>query len=218
MKMSQYCYLEVRKLVQEAQYIAISFDGWTDRNKCSYLGVRGYLISDNDDYWSVCLEHFPNPGASADALADIVTRILTHKYKDVMQKIHYAVTDNCSTMISTVDKLKLVRIPCFCHVINLMVGDILEVIDISPLISFASAAARSAKFSEMLSNAQYKSLPTYSRTRWYSLYKLVRNSLADKEEIEKFISTERKAGRKVSDIPEETWEVAAKMEGILATF
>jgi hypothetical protein len=212
---------KIVKMLQKVSDLVISFDEWSDAKHNNYLGVRGYMVFEKR-YVNVCLEHIHltnNDTAAAD-LVSLLEKILGTKYQ-VEQKVHYGITDNASVMIAATDALKLIRMPCFCHVLNLMVHDFIEKINIDELLSFLNSFARSSRFTGYLEKkkAMYKSIPTFSPTRWFSLANAVRNCIADKAEIIQFISKERRKRKPFSmQISDATWEAVEKLHKILQQF
>jgi hypothetical protein len=207
MKMNQECFIDLKALFKTISCIAISFDEWSDTNHSAYLGVRAYAIGP-EGYSNWCLEHILlTSSATASAQASLLTRILDEKY-GIRQKIAFAVTDNAPVMESAVTQLGLKRMPCFCHILNLMLGDILSEVSIAPIINFAGSVQNSQKFAKIAAHAEYKSIPTYCCTRWFSLWKLLRNSVALRREIEEFLSAEKRSGRRVIEISEDHWTAA----------
>jgi hypothetical protein len=220
MEMKNDIFLKLKNLLEKATDIAIAFDEWADAANVKYLGVRAYTVVERK-YWHVCLEHIVlEPRQStADELALLIERILKDKYH-IREKVHCAVTDNASVMLSTVSKLGVVRMPCFCHVLNLMLTDVISVINIDPLVKFAGSTTNSSRFTAYLKKlgAKYCSIPTYSPTRWFSLWKTVRNCLEDRIAIDSFIAGEKRHNRPVVFIPPDAWDAAEKLQGVLQTF
>jgi hypothetical protein len=212
--------LKITKMLRTTSNIAISLDEWSDSKSDKYLGVRGYGVIANK-YVNLCLEHICLTGnqSSAVELGLLLERILGDKYH-VEQKVHYAVTDNASVMIATIEAIHLQRMPCFCHVLNLMLADILKEINIDELLEFLASFSKSTRFTGFLQSnkATYTTIPTYSPTRWFSLFKTVRNSLADRVAIDSFIAKERLNGKSVHPISQSTWDSVTKINSVLPSF
>jgi hypothetical protein len=114
--------------------IALTFDEWTDARMVEYLGIKIHSVC-KEEHKVRCLSHFPLDGDSAtgERLAEIVAKVLNlHQIRD---KIHFAVTDGASVMGKTVRLLGITGLSCWCHVLNLMLGDILKSVraDLDPI-------------------------------------------------------------------------------------
>jgi hypothetical protein len=203
--------MKIIRILRLAPHIAISLDEWTDSKSDKYLGVRGYTVVERK-YMNLCLEHICLTGNQSCAveLGLLLERILGTKYH-VEQKVQYAVTDNASVMIATIEAINLNRMPCFCHVLNLMLADLLKNIYINELLDFLSAFSKSSRFTSFLQSAKakYPTIPTYTPTRWFSLHKTIRNSMADRSAIDSFIAKARLNGRSLNPISQATWDSVA---------
>jgi hypothetical protein len=213
-------FLKMKNLLESSSCITISFDEWSDALHFKYLGIRAYSVCDRQ-YWNLCLEHIklqPHQ-TTAHELSLLIARVLRDKY-EIRDKVFFAVTDNASVMEATVREIGLIRLPCFCHVLNLLLHDVLDEVKISPLLAFVGSVANSDRFTNFLidSNAKYSSIPSYSETRWFSLWKTIRNCLEDRYAIEAFINQEKKHHRQTVVIPQGVWETAEKLKGVLQTF
>jgi hypothetical protein len=216
------------RMLRTTSNIVISLDEWSDAKSEKYLGVHAYTVISNK-YVNLCLEHISLTGnqSSSAELGLLLEKILGTKYH-VEQKVKlylfysykYAVTDNASVMIATIEAINLHRMPCFCHVLNLMSSDLLKEINIDELLDFLAAFSKSSRFTSFLqsSKAKYSSIPTYTPTRCFSLFKTVRNSMANRGAIDSFISKERLTGRSMSPIAQTTWDSVAKLNSVLPTF
>jgi hypothetical protein len=157
--------------------------------------------------------------ANAEGLAGILSRTLAHKFR-IRDKVTYVVTDNTNVMPAAVGNMGLISLPCWCHVFNLMLKDVIDAYlpQIQLFITFAGTVANSTRFAKVLHHAHYSLLPTFTPTRWFSMYKLMRNCVADREQIEKYLDQERTAGRTDLRFGADCWRAAEILTSVLATF
>jgi hypothetical protein len=209
-------------LLSKCETIVLTFDEWADKNLVKYLGVKVLTLSDANIYKVYSLSHFPieeNPDALN--LSRIIDKILkSYNIRDATQLV-YAVTDTTAVMPRTVTNLRLTHLPCWCHVLNLMLTDILEEFKgegqndkpLDPLFTAVGSVKKSQKFRQLLRDANYQSIPTYCPCRWYSLWKLLRNAIGVQDELNQFLSKKKHAV-----ISEGTWALAANLLDVVSTF
>jgi hypothetical protein len=168
--------------------IALTFDEWTDARMVAYLGIKVHSVS-GQEYKVRRLSHFPFGGESAtgDVLAETITKVL-NMYR-IRDKILFAVTDGASLMGKTIRLLGLAGLPCWCHILNLMLGDILKRVrsDLNPIFDAVNIIGKSTKFLKLVENCQFQTLATYCQSRWYSLWKFLRNGIALHPQINEFL-------------------------------
>jgi hypothetical protein len=101
-----------------------------------------------------------------------------------------------------------------------MLSDVIKIVNIDELLAFVGSVSHSHKFSAYLrqSQAKYRTIPTYTKTRWFSLWKTVRNCVSNREHIDAFIVQESKSGKSMVEIERDTWENAEKLMRVLGTF
>jgi hypothetical protein len=209
-------------LLSDCQLMVLTFDEWSDKNLVKYLGVKVQTLSNSNIYKAYSLSHFPiEEESDALGLSRMIEKILrTYNIRD-SGKLTYAVTDTTPLMPKTVKNLRLTHLPCWCHVLNLMLGDILaefkgdgkHVKPLDPLFAAVGSVKKSQKFRMLVRDANYQSIPTYCPCRWYSLWKLLRNAIALKQELNMFL-----AKKKLELVSNEAWELAESLLDIVSTF
>jgi hypothetical protein len=172
--------------------IALTFDEWTDAQSMQYVGIKVHVIREGK-YYVYSLSHLPLYGKSADAaqISEDVKKVLS--IAEIDRKISYAVTDGASVMANAVANLHMCQMPCFCHLLNLMIGKIVKALkaNLQPLFDAVKLISKSTKFLALVEKARYKSIPTYCPCRWYTLWKCLRNSLGLQSEINQFLINKR---------------------------
>jgi hypothetical protein len=91
-------------------------------------------------------------------------------------------------------------------------------VDIQPILSAIGPISASTKWPKLVRNAHYATLPTYSPTRWYSMWKLIRNALALRNEIDAFLASLPADASHEGAIPEAAWASADALLPVLETF
>lgn len=94
-------------------------------------------------------------------------------------KIKFACTDDGANMVKSFDFINLQRIPCVCHCINTFITHFIEAIRdqvFVPIFSEQSSLSKSAVFRQFCANdptIKLTSIPSYTQTRWYSVFELL---------------------------------------------
>jgi hypothetical protein len=210
---------EIKNQLSMATHCALTFDEWTDVAMLQYVGVKAH-VTGPDGHHIYCLDHWPLREDSANAanLARIIEMIIT---KFVIRRIlEFVVTDTTNVMPLTVRTLKLSWMPCWGHVINLMLCDIIAEVrgDIQPIMNMVSVVSGSTKWTKLVRNGRYATLPTYTSTRWYSVHRLTKNSLNLRVELTQFISEMPDEQRRKHEIPDSTWTAAQQLLPVFGTF
>jgi len=123
---SSFCKVKssLEDLLQRAEFIAITTDIWKSSKNRSYLTVTAHFIIDNQLY-DCSLETVPiTVDETAEQLFELLNGIFCSW--NIREKIVIAVTDNAANMIATCQKLKIKRIPCMGHLLNLCAGDVIK--------------------------------------------------------------------------------------------
>jgi hypothetical protein len=105
-------------------------------------------------------------------------------------KVVSITTDNASAMIAACRLLGIPRIACFAHVFNLLLGDVIDLYtnEIRPLVRLAGKSRKSPRFALICkeSGVRKQSLTTFSKTRFYSMYKLLKTALELRPQVMRF--------------------------------
>jgi hypothetical protein len=198
-------------------HLTLVVDEWTDASLRHYVGLKVHCAN-NQKYSTFCLEHSPlTERADAKNLAQTVNQIL-EKY-DIKERVRFIVTDTARVMPAMVHEMGKVWSPCWGHIYNLMLSKIVESVRpecLDELFQFTAAASHSIHWRKLVNNAtkyNVSALPTYSVTRWYSLWKLLKNVQIMKDEINLWLTEERR-----QPISELTWGRLAELFTVVSTF
>lgn len=212
--------LNIRRKLTDAENIYITADEWTDSAVQQYLGVHAVCVG-GGKYYNVCLAHEPltDIHADADSLKDTLERILTQY--GINGKVEGIVTDTAAVMKSLAEKIGLAWSPCFCHVMNLIMEDIVDSCEnlLSLLFQLQSHLGRSTVFHNYLiqNGSKTFSLPSHTATRWYSLYKLLKNTFVLKQMIINFMARNDAPHEEIGTIPVQFWIDIENLLTIFAT-
>lgn len=191
------CNLTIEEIKSKLIYSSsnsLTFDEWSSKSNVPYLGitVRSFINLEYHDFFLDLIE-INSETASSSNLAIEVRKSL-EKYNIDTESIVSVTTDNCSTMISTCDILNLFRIPCVCHLLNLIFKEFVEKIStiINPFFELVSFLTRSNKYTIFVNNQKIKKVPSYTNVRWTSFCKTVLILLETKEHILSFCLRENR--------------------------
>ena len=175
--------------------IWVTIDEWTDKNSQLYLGVNAFIKTRANNIEQVCLAHQPLSAISNDAL--YIAGILQEMFDNYFprSKIEGLVTDTTNLMPAIAHQLNIKWRPCYCHIINLLMQSFVQSLynKLDLLFVIQRTLGSSTIFHNYIvqQNATVTSLPSYTETRWYSLYKLIKNVLTLQPHIQAFLTNHR---------------------------
>ena len=153
----------------------ISIDEWQDQLLRRFLGITVQAISPGKiDNYVLALELIPYETASGENLKNIIQYVLD-KYK-ILDKIKVCVTDSGSNMIAACNYFSFTRLPCICHVLNILIKTLIKPSShIFEDIFKIQREMSNPRFIAYLHNRKSKivSIPSYSTVRWFSLTRLL---------------------------------------------
>lgn len=205
--------------------IWVTFDEWSDAATQEYLGVHAFALF-NDSVKHYCIALQPLVVLNLDAA--YISIVLSEIFDDynILAKIKGFVTDSAPVMIATAhnfgDGIKW--IPCFCHIMNNLMGKFITASEakLSYLFKLQRSLGSSCLFHNFVvqdSTIRVSSLPSYTYTRWYSMFKLLRNTLILKDKIVEFIPLyNEKHPQNIIELPEDSFfEQLAMLINVIAT-
>lgn len=182
----------IKNKLHSANHIWVTFDEWSDSATQEYLGVHFFgLFINRVDHYCGALQPLVRTNLDADYLCIVLSDIF-EEY-GITNKIKGFVTDSAPVMKATAERFgdDIKWIPCFCHIMNNIMGKFITASEgkLSHLFLIQRSLGSSSLFHNYVIDARMKvsSLPSYTYTRWYSMYKLLRNTLILKEQIKDFI-------------------------------
>lgn len=160
--------------------------------------------------------------------AEYIAIVLGEIFDDysIMNKIKGFVTDSAPVMIAAAQKFGegIKWIPCFCHIMNNLMGKFISASEakLSYLFKLQRSLGISCLFHNYVTqepNIRVSSLPCYTYTRWYSMFKLLRNTLILKDKIVEFIPLyNEKHPQNIIELPDDDFfEQLAMLINVIAT-
>ena len=176
-------------LPKSNEHLSLTCDCWTSLAGQPYLAITAHFIDSNWNLISACLNCcYFDENHSAENIKKIIQNKL-EEWGLLLQSVVSCTTDNGANVISAAELLKITRIPCFAHSINIGVNRCIEVPQIKKAVarlkSLQNAIAHSWKMKRDLHEAQklleceVKNLPSACPTRWWSTLKLCQRFLTN---------------------------------------
>ncbi|XP_005098416.1 zinc finger BED domain-containing protein 4-like [Aplysia californica] len=117
-------------LLSETDAVTLTTDIWTSRRTEAFITVTAHFITPSWELHGCVLDTLKLDEAhTAKNIAEVLSQIM--ESWQIRDKVFAIVKDNASNMIAAVDLLKIRRMPCFAHTLNLVVTD-----DLSAVKSF----------------------------------------------------------------------------------
>ncbi|KAJ8910378.1 hypothetical protein NQ315_012825 [Exocentrus adspersus] len=111
---------KLKLLLKQAQYIALTTDGWTSTSNEGYLAVTAHFISNEWQYFSCLLSCFSySESHTSQNLSDQLKLVVAEW--EISDKVQVVITDNAANIVAAVRQSNWKHIPCFAHTLNLIV-------------------------------------------------------------------------------------------------
>ena len=137
------------KFLRDGTKISLSYNGWSSKNRQSYLAINTYFIGKDWEYYEVLLAfQYIQGHHTGTRIADILEEEINfHKIEDVLGAI---TTDNAlnnrtitEAIIKAIqqkrglgdnnnDLQSIEHLPCLAHIIQLAISELLSKIQITP--------------------------------------------------------------------------------------
>ncbi|CAH1170700.1 unnamed protein product [Phaedon cochleariae] len=174
---------KIKDRLAEINEMSFTTDCWTSTGNKPYIALTAHYISKEWKLEGVCLNCAE---LNEDHTSDIVAAMLSHLLCEWnLEKLKHQTftTDSGANIIKAIEILKVNHIPCFGHSLNTGVEKSLRIAELQPSIGkvtkIQSAFAHSWKLSRDLHEKQRQfnlpimKIPSYSRTRWWSMLRLI---------------------------------------------
>jgi len=210
---------EIKEELQQVEYLAMTFDGWSSNEKDRYVALTLHWI---DKTWKLRERFLACTWLPDSHTAVDLGRFLTDKLAEfsvLKDKICCTVRDNAAVMPLACEEAKLTapNMGCADHCINLAVNQFFKTGLLEPVIEAARNLASTIKNTVLLNEelekrANHKIILDV-RTRWFSSFLMGRSLLALKADIA-FVLSE--ADRTELDLGVAGWRTLAWMCEVLA--
>lgn len=203
----------LKQMLSNVRKTTLSFDEWTSLVNDRYLGITVHCL-----YYGrmkcMSLAHIPliikDTGDEETDLtvraADIGTLVQeTINRYELDKKVSNIVSDNAAVMIASVKYINnqrsiaeldpLLWTPCCCHTLNLIIDVFVANIEhqINQFKAIQSRLGSSTKFTaycRSMDNLKVHTIPTYVKSRWYSLFNMIKAIVTLKVHIINFYNKE----------------------------
>uniref|UniRef100_A0A803MEQ0 BED-type domain-containing protein n=1 Tax=Chenopodium quinoa TaxID=63459 RepID=A0A803MEQ0_CHEQI len=231
----------MRLFAENDSRIAITTDMWSSSNqRKGYMAVTAHYI---DDDWVlreliIRFLYVPCPH-NKESISKALVKCL--KSFNIDEKVSTITLDNCTTNDAVVDVLReklnssklimggsYLHMRCCAHILNLIVGDGLEMISgaiekVRSVVAFCvSTPKRYEKFEDACNYCRIpitKKLTLDCKTRWNSCYDMLQIALMYKDAFTRLDSKVSKSGRDKFKLPsKEDWKMASEICERLALF
>lgn len=177
---------KIAVLLQEAQYLSLAFDEWTDFANRRYVAIVAHFYESNCMKKFVLKHHHLTCDYTAENLKDFV--IKTCKDFQISDRVFLISTDTTASLKNSVEMLNRDWMPCLLHVINLVTQHSYEKIPrIADIIKLAATLSKSTIFKDFVdeelkkaaknpseeSNSKLTKVHSFSKNRWTSLYNII---------------------------------------------
>ncbi|XP_053968277.1 E3 SUMO-protein ligase ZBED1-like [Anastrepha ludens] len=184
--------MKLKSILQEVEYCAVTTDCWTSRANEAYLTVTCHFIDPEFKLRTAVLSTSKlqnEKNHSAENIANSLCAVLIEW--EVMDKVAAIVTDSARTMIKACEILQKRHVPCFAHVINLIVQQCLNQEKIKVIMGkcksivgfFKKSTVAYAKFKEAQNTEKPYSLKQECPTRWNSAFHMIERILKTNDAI-----------------------------------
>jgi hypothetical protein len=178
---------DLRRKLKEPTACSITVDGWTSANNDSYLAVTAHFIS-NGELQSALLDCACfQANHTAFSISEEVLNIV--KNWGLEGKVVAIISDNAANMLSAARYLGWKHIPCFAHILNLIVQNSLtEVRDLQTRVKsiveyFKRSSSANLKLKKFQGQGNYPTLKQEVPTRWNSTFLMFQSVIKNKEPL-----------------------------------
>lgn len=202
----------------------VTFDEWSDAATQEYLGVHVFaLFQDMVKHYCIALQPLVALNLDSAYLAIVLSDIFDEY--NIRNKIKGFVTDSAPVMKATAALFGTIKwIPCFCHIMNNLMGKFITACEakLSYLFKLQRTLGSSCLFHNYVmqdTSIRVSSLPSYTYTRWYSMFKLLRNTLILQDKITGYIPIyNEKHPQNIIELPNDDYfEQLAMLINVIAT-
>ncbi len=203
-----------------SSFISVAVDEWSDLMKKRYIGLTARCIfNGRPTTYFLALSKIDEVHLTGPDLMNKINNLLDQY--DILDKIILAVSDNCNLMLNAFRSSTILRLPCICHLLNLLLKSFLGPSEST--INEISTAVRCLRCSECYSALKdgfdEPRIANYNEIRWISLYECFDSLLKSRKSIETFYAEEEAYVNVVkSKLFEYHWKFIDKLINVLFTY
>ena len=222
--LSEFIISEIKEYMQNAIAVILSIDEWSSQTNQPYLGIVAHCLFENT-YENFTLDHIVlknkhNP-------SEIVAYTIAEAIEEFsIQESYIGFVSDTTAKMPAANAILNTMIdsnwyPCYCHIFDLLLNRLLEYADpqLKLMFTIQKKIGNSHAFHNFLksANASYSSIPTFSKTRWFSIYHTMRNFIELKDLITEFILSENIKFDDENPFTPEIFETVTEFIEVIAT-
>ena len=223
-ELSDFIIDQIKNYIKNAVSVVLAIDEWSSQNNQPYLGIVAHCLFTNT-YESFTIDQLVlrNKHNPAEIIAHTIANVI-QEY-DIAETYKGFISDTTVKMPAANQILNQTIgsnwYPCYCHIFDLLINKILD--DANPLLKsmflIQKKIGNTHAFHNylILSNAKYSSIPSFSKTRWFSIYFTMRNFIELKEYITDFILQENIQIDEDSSFEPEIFQIVSEIIEVIAT-
>lgn len=175
---------------------AISIDGWLDKSKkVSFFGMTAHFIEEYADRFELndrilCTREMDAETKDGPYIKSQIKEHLKSYNLYSFRKDFVFVSDRGTNMVSALKRFTSIH--CFAHMLNNTVQNMLELIadELAPV----KALVKYFKVTG-LNSAMNESLKSYVKTRWNSVYNMIKSVVKNWDQIQEILISKRETER-----------------------
>ncbi len=183
---------KMKYLLALSSFISVAVDEWSNLSRKRFLGVTARCIHDGKvKIYFLSLQKINSIHLSGIELNNLFNDCLD-RY-GIKRRVMSAVSDNCNLMTNMFSHSNILRLPCACHLINLLLRAFIKPSENT--IHEITAACRCIRTSVcyIALKEDFRDEPTiknYTEIRWISMYESFKSLIQSKSSIETFYIVE----------------------------
>lgn len=189
----------IEGILKQAQFISCTTDCWTSVANRSYIALTCHFVDENYHLASVCLGCYEmDEDHTAENLCNHINMILTEWNIDETINTSFT-TDYGSNVLKAVKDMGKTHVCCFGHAINIAVNKCFEnaivsetlrkIKKIQNIFAHSWKAVRDLNIIQKKYNIDEKKIPSFSKTRWWSLLNLIKTIVQQEISLLHFLQT-----------------------------
>ncbi|CAI6358473.1 unnamed protein product [Macrosiphum euphorbiae] len=208
----------VETIAKNTLFMSFTTDCWTSVANQPFMALTGCICLG-------CIELIEDH--TGDNIADaLIMLFLEYNIEIPSNKICSFTTDHGSNVLKAVKNLNITHTPCFGHAFNIAVGRIfllqqvnvivVKVKKIQNIFAHSWQAVKHLKTEQERFGLKCIKIPSYSKTRWWSLLDLIKVVITQELALSSFLRTYKKGEYKKCIIDVEEFEVLKCIEMVLS--
>ena len=183
--------IKMKFILLSSSFISVAVDEWSDLTKRRFLGLTARCLHDGKiQTFFLSLTKIEAIHLNGRELNNIFNMAL-EKYS-LNEKVMAAVSDNCNLMQNSFSYSNILRLPCACHLMNLLLKAFIRPSEnlIQEITSACRCLKTSVCYTALKDDFNEPKLQSYTEIRWVSLYKSIKSIQKSRDSIETYYLVE----------------------------